>query len=54
MSALGAPVVEGVADALVGKNFRETIGWAAVFPLAGAGGDMDVAGGELAVDPGVA
>ena len=41
-------------DALAGKDFGEAIGGAAVFPLAGAGGEMDVAGADLLVKPGIA
>lgn len=54
VATLGAPVVERVADAFAGKDFREAIGGAAVFPLAGAGADVNVATGELLVNPRVA
>src|SRR5882724_8520999 len=54
VAALGAPVIERVADSLAGKNFREAVGWPAVFPLARAGGDVNVARSNLFVAPGMA
>src|ERR1700741_5133372 len=54
VAAVGAPVVERMADAFAGEDFGQAIGRAGIFPLAGAGGDMNVAGGELLVDPGIA
>jgi hypothetical protein len=45
VAALGAPVVEGVADAFAAEDFGEAVGGAGFFPGAGAGGDVDVAGG---------
>lgn len=53
MAALEAPVVDGVADAFAGEDFGEAIGGAAVLPLTGAGDEMDVATGKLAVKPGI-
>jgi hypothetical protein len=53
MAAQGAPVVEGVSNTFAGEDFGEEVGWATVFPLTGSGRDVDVAGGQLAVDPGV-
>ena len=54
VATLRAPVVEGVVDAFAGENVGEAIGGAAVFPLAGAGADVNVATGKLIVDPGIA
>ena len=54
VAALGAPVVERVADSLAGKNFGETVGRTAVFPLARTGGDVNVARGDLFVELGIA
>src|SRR5882672_4928559 len=54
VAALGAPVVERMADAFAGKYFGEAVGWSAVFPLARTGGDVNVARGDLFVEPGIA
>src|SRR6267378_5648740 len=43
-----------MADAFAGKNFGEAVGWPAVFPLARAGGDVNVARGDLFVEPRIA
>ena len=51
--ALLAPVVEMVRDAAAREDFRETIRGPAVFPRPAAGGDVDVAGGELREHDGV-
>src|SRR5882724_9565127 len=45
VAAVGAPIVEGVANVFAGEDFGDSIGGAGIFPLAGAGGDVDVAGG---------
>src|SRR5713226_3645476 len=52
--ALRTPIVEGVANALRGEHFGEAIRRARVFPLAGAGGNVNVAGGELLEHPRIA
>src|SRR5690348_457155 len=54
MAALRAPIVERMANALAGKHFGEPVGGAAVFPGAGTGGKVDVAGGDLLVEPWIA
>src|SRR5436309_3686444 len=54
VAALGAPVIERVADSLAGENFREAVSRAAVFPLSRTGGDVNVARGDLFVEPGIA
>ncbi len=54
VAALGAPIVERVADAFAGEDFGEAVGGAAVLPRACAGGDVDVAGGELSEEPRIA
>lgn len=54
MAAFGAPVVERMMDALARKNFGEAIGRAAVFPLASARAEMDIAGADLVVEPWIA
>jgi hypothetical protein len=54
VAALWTPIVQRVADALAGKDFGKAIGRAAVLPRAGAGGDVNVAGGELAEEPRIA
>ena len=43
VAALGAPVVEMMGDAFSRKDGGEVVGGAAVFPRAGAGGDVDIA-----------
>jgi hypothetical protein len=53
VTALGAPVVDGVTNALAGEDFGEAIGGAAVLPLARTGDEVNVASGELAVIPGI-
>lgn len=53
MTAVGTPVVYGVADVFTVEDFGEAIGRAAVLPLAGAGDEVDVAGGKLLVKPGI-
>jgi hypothetical protein len=53
VAALETPVVYGVANAFAGENFGKAIGGAAMFPLAGASDQMDIAGGELIVEPGI-
>ena len=47
MAALGAPVVQGVADALAGQDAGEAVGRAALFPGAASGREVDVAVGML-------
>src|SRR6266404_2311898 len=54
VATLGAPVVQRMAYAFAGKNFGETVGRPAVLPLARAGGDVNVARGDLFVEPGIA
>src|SRR5712664_31854 len=44
-AAFGAPIIERMANAFAGENFGEAVRRAGVFPLAGAGGDVNVAGG---------
>src|SRR5579859_8076668 len=51
VAAHGAPIIERVANVLVGEDAGEMISGPGVFPLAGAGAQMNVAGSELAVDP---
>src|SRR6266481_9216341 len=53
VATLGTPIVQMMVNAFAGENFGETVGRAAVFPRAGAGGDVDVASGEVAELPGV-
>ena len=53
VAALGAPIVDGVANAFAIEDFGEVIGGAAVFPRAGAGDEMNVAGCKLTINPGV-
>lgn len=53
VAALGAPVVEGVANALAGEDFRKAVGGAAILPRAGAGGDVNIARSKLAENPGI-
>ena len=53
VAALRTPVVHRVADVFAVEDFGESIGGAAMLPLAGAGNEMDIAGGELFVIPGV-
>src|SRR6266446_212935 len=43
-----------MANSLAGKNFREAVSRPAVFPLSRTGGDVNVAGGDLFVEPGIA
>jgi hypothetical protein len=45
VAALGAPVVQRVADAFAGQDLGEAVGGGGFFPLACAGYQMDVAGG---------
>src|ERR1700719_2209879 len=54
VAALGAPIVEGVADAFAGEDLGEAVGGGGVFPFAGAGDQMNVAGGQVTVGPRVA
>src|ERR1700738_4949101 len=54
VAAFGAPVVQRMANAFGGEDFGEAVGGAGIFPLAGAGGDVNIAGGELAEEPGIA
>jgi hypothetical protein len=54
VAALGAPVIEGMADAFAGEDFGESVGGAASFPRACAGGEVNVAGADLVVEPGIA
>ena len=51
MAPFRAPVVYRVADTFAVEDFGEPIGGTAVFPGAGAGDEVDVAGGELLVVP---
>ena len=53
MAALGTPVIYGMADALAGQDFGEAIGGAAMLPRSGAGDEVNVAGSELLVIPGI-
>jgi len=45
VAAVGAPIVEGVVNVFAGEDFGEAIRGAGIFPLPGAGRDVDVAGG---------
>src|SRR6266404_1457034 len=54
VATLGAPVVQRMANSLAGKNFREAVSRPAVFPLSRTGGDVNVARGDLFVEPGIA
>src|SRR5258705_10885349 len=45
VAAVGAPIVERVANIFAGEDFGEAIRGAGIFPLPGAGRDVDVAGG---------
>src|SRR6266704_1646625 len=54
VTALGTPVVERMAYALAGKNFGEAVRGAAVLPGARAGGDVDIARGNLLLKPQIA
>src|ERR1700720_1021269 len=54
MAALRSPVVERVADPLAGQNFREAVGGPAVLPGARTGADVNVATGDLLIEPGIA
>jgi hypothetical protein len=53
VAALRAPIIDRVADAFSGEDFGESVGWAAVLPLAGAGDQANVATGQLIVKPGI-
>ena len=53
VAAFGAPVVNGVANAFAGEDFGKAIGGATVFPRAGAGDEVDVAGIVLLEIPAV-
>src|ERR1700674_3783909 len=53
MAALGTPVVQVMVNAFAGEDFGEAVRGAAVFPRAGAGGDVDVARCKLAKVPGI-
>src|ERR1700730_9311501 len=51
VAALGGPVVEGMADVLAGGDWGQAVGGRGLFPGAGAGDEVDVAGGEVLVGP---
>ena len=53
MAALVAPIIHGVTDIFAVEDFGQAIGGAALFPLAGAGDEVDIAGGKLFVKPGI-
>src|ERR1051325_5604621 len=53
VAAHRAPVVERMANAFVRENAGEVICGAGVFPLPSTGGEVNVAGSKLPVDPGV-
>ena len=53
VSAFRAPIVEGMANSLVGENSGEMVSRAGIFPGASARGEMNIAGSELVVNPGV-
>ena len=53
MAALVAPIIDGVTDILAVEDLGQAIGGAALFPLAGAGDEVDIAGGKLFVKPGI-
>src|SRR5204863_9683894 len=54
VAALRTPVVERVADPLAGENFREAVGGPAVLPGTRTGADVNVATGDLLIEPGIA
>src|SRR5260370_22643391 len=54
VAALRAPIVQQVPDSLAGKNFREAVRGSTVLPRARAGGNVNVATGNLLVEPGIA
>src|SRR6266567_1643588 len=51
VAALRTPVVQRVADSFAGKNFGEAVRGRAVFPRTGAGGNVNVATGNLLIEP---
>src|SRR6266567_1541684 len=53
VAALRTPVIQRVADSFAGKNFREAVRGRAVFPRTGAGGNVNVATGNLLIEPGI-
>ena len=53
VAAFWAPVVHGMTNAFAGEDFGEAIGGAAIFPRAGAGDEVDVAGIVLLVIPAI-
>lgn len=53
VAAFGTPIVHRMANAFAGEDFREAIGGAAIFPRAGAGDEVDVAGIVLLVIPAI-
>src|SRR5258708_35233583 len=53
MPALRAPIIKRMANPFAGENFREAVGWSAVFPRTSTGRNVNVATGNLFVEPGV-
>ena len=53
VASLGTPIIYGVANVFAIQDFGESVRGTAVFPLAGTGDEVDVAGGELIVEPGI-
>src|SRR5882724_2808915 len=53
MAALSAPDVQGVSNTPSGKHFREAVSGPAVLPGTSAGGQVDVATGDLLIEPGI-
>src|SRR5260370_22529142 len=54
VAAHRSPVIERMANAFAGEDFRKMISGPGIFPLASAGRKVNVAGGELTIDPGIA
>lgn len=54
MAPLGAPIIERVANALVGQDFGKAVSGSTVLPGTGAGADVNIARSELAENPGIA
>ena len=53
VAALWSPIINGVVNLFIGKNLGEAIGRPTVLPGSGAGNEVNIAGSELLVIPGV-
>lgn len=53
VAAHGTPVIERMSNALVREDSGKMVRGTGIFPGAGAGSQMNVAGFQLAVDPGI-